>query len=708
MPDEPPAISPSAPPPPTDADYAAIHAAVLETERGRWFLAEYARRNRNADTALILAAIDRVEALWRERRTVAAPPAERLRSDLVEMAKTIAQTGAEIAAIRLDRDHNGSLAAATGELDSIVRTTAQATSDILAAAEQVQEIAWTLREHGASQEACDALDRRAADIYAACSSQDSVGRRTGKVVEVLRFLEERIRAMIGIWGDPVPAPAGDVAAAPHRGADVAQLAQPHIDRITPAPMALPAGDGHTIFGEAVAASADGLDAVAAEIVASVVASDEAAASATGDLVLSPAAAVVGATALALDPTPLAPPTETAPDLEIAETPEPAHAAEPAAAAEEPSVGATENPPEPLPGVEPSTASAARRNDPATLLKRILALIREPGQSPPQRVVVETLSKGPEEIPVEAIAIGAVATVAIAELAAARDAAPPAASADLPITADTPVVAAAAAPPPAADEEDDDILMPLGGPLTVDQAVDALLGKASVRRNGTPAPAAAPAEPVVLPEPEFAAARAEVDTTEQSMAPPIREALVAPAPEPAAEREPAAAAGPQPVADAEVALALDPLSQPVHNPTPEPAQEPALEPTQAALAEPTEPEPIPPEPALAPPLPPPPVDQQPVAEAAVPPQVWPPAPVVTPPPQVVPPGPAVASAPPPPPAVTELAPMPPAPPPVRTAAPAGPPTDVAAAPAPPPAAPPRHAALAALTALSDADKIALFS
>ena len=36
------ALSPSAPQPPTEADYEAIAAAVMETLRGRWFLAEYA------------------------------------------------------------------------------------------------------------------------------------------------------------------------------------------------------------------------------------------------------------------------------------------------------------------------------------------------------------------------------------------------------------------------------------------------------------------------------------------------------------------------------------------------------------------------------------------------------------------------------------------------------------------------------------------
>jgi len=45
------------------ADYQAIEAAVMETARGRWFLAEYARRHRAADTAAVLEAIARLEAM---------------------------------------------------------------------------------------------------------------------------------------------------------------------------------------------------------------------------------------------------------------------------------------------------------------------------------------------------------------------------------------------------------------------------------------------------------------------------------------------------------------------------------------------------------------------------------------------------------------------------------------------------------------------
>jgi len=46
---------------PTEADFEAIEAVVTNTARGRWFLAEYARRRREEDAERILAAIDRLE-----------------------------------------------------------------------------------------------------------------------------------------------------------------------------------------------------------------------------------------------------------------------------------------------------------------------------------------------------------------------------------------------------------------------------------------------------------------------------------------------------------------------------------------------------------------------------------------------------------------------------------------------------------------------
>ena len=46
---------------PSEEDYAAIAEAFMETSRGRGFLTEYAKRNRNADTRMVLDAVARIE-----------------------------------------------------------------------------------------------------------------------------------------------------------------------------------------------------------------------------------------------------------------------------------------------------------------------------------------------------------------------------------------------------------------------------------------------------------------------------------------------------------------------------------------------------------------------------------------------------------------------------------------------------------------------
>ena len=70
-------------------DYEEIERAVMESARGRWFLAEYAKRLRAQDTALILDAIHRLED---------RAPASAIREPLVKPLVSEAIDSPEIAA----------------------------------------------------------------------------------------------------------------------------------------------------------------------------------------------------------------------------------------------------------------------------------------------------------------------------------------------------------------------------------------------------------------------------------------------------------------------------------------------------------------------------------------------------------------------------------------------------------------------------------
>ena len=182
----------------SDAQFAAVEQAMAQTELGRDFLDEFARRNsvvRAAEVMNVLADVRQSLQAQTESTHI-----EILRRELQEMSASIMHTRREIAAIKPEESGNNRIMAATGELDVIVSATERATSEILASAEQLQDIATALRENGVADETCDEIETHVINIFTACSFQDITGQRTTKVVNVLRYLEQRVNTMIEIWG----------------------------------------------------------------------------------------------------------------------------------------------------------------------------------------------------------------------------------------------------------------------------------------------------------------------------------------------------------------------------------------------------------------------------------------------------------------------------------------------------------------------------
>lgn len=183
-------------PPTPDRSYEAIEAAVTETARGRWFLAEHARRNRAADTVALLGAVARLEATVSARR--AADRFERLRHELGQMTTAVARTRAEVVGRAFDGDGAGRLRLVSDGPDSFVPATRKASADILDATEKLQEVAFHMRGAGFDPVLCDTLERRAAEIYAASEAQN---RTVGRIEDILRLLaplEARLEARGGV------------------------------------------------------------------------------------------------------------------------------------------------------------------------------------------------------------------------------------------------------------------------------------------------------------------------------------------------------------------------------------------------------------------------------------------------------------------------------------------------------------------------------
>jgi hypothetical protein len=143
---------------PSEQDYEAISHAFMETSRGRWFLGEFAKRNRNADTRMVLDAVARIE------ETVAGQRQQVSDGQLAEA----------VAAIR--RAVYEAQIAAAAALDGLALE--ENLAPVRKGARIIKEISWRWREIGADARICDLLDSQVNAIEGACghvSSLDPAG-----------------------------------------------------------------------------------------------------------------------------------------------------------------------------------------------------------------------------------------------------------------------------------------------------------------------------------------------------------------------------------------------------------------------------------------------------------------------------------------------------------------------------------------------------
>src|ERR1700737_5566323 len=162
---------------PSEQDYEAISDAFMETSRGRWFLGEYARRNRNADTRMVLDAVERIEqSLAAQRRE--EPPDNGLADALAAIKSA------------LDEARGTAMAA----LDGLALE--EHLAPVRKGARVIKEIAWRWREIGADSRICDLLDSQVGTIEAACG-QISSGGASDALRGALDFVQERVAGFCG-------------------------------------------------------------------------------------------------------------------------------------------------------------------------------------------------------------------------------------------------------------------------------------------------------------------------------------------------------------------------------------------------------------------------------------------------------------------------------------------------------------------------------
>jgi chemotaxis protein CheZ len=126
-----------------------------------------------------------------------------LRAELDAMKDAITSTKLEIASIHRSEYEGKGMKRVAGELDAVVGATEQATTSILAAVEEIETSANMLRAAGVetgNNDHVGAILDRVIVLYEACNFQDLTGQRINKIVKVLKFVEERLDKMIGVWG----------------------------------------------------------------------------------------------------------------------------------------------------------------------------------------------------------------------------------------------------------------------------------------------------------------------------------------------------------------------------------------------------------------------------------------------------------------------------------------------------------------------------
>lgn len=125
-----------------------------------------------------------------------------LKMELRALANSIQETKREIAHLRARDSETDRLEVVAGELDAVVGATESATHGILEAAEKIDTIAHTLRASADAyvRQQAEELSDHIMAIYEHSNFQDITGQRINKVVNTLKFVEDRVDRMISIWG----------------------------------------------------------------------------------------------------------------------------------------------------------------------------------------------------------------------------------------------------------------------------------------------------------------------------------------------------------------------------------------------------------------------------------------------------------------------------------------------------------------------------
>jgi hypothetical protein len=170
-------------------DYEAIREAFMETARGRWFLGEYAKRNRDADTRMVLNAVSRIERVLEAAQQ--PPPGTRL-PEILAILSNVVDQAAGAAASAAD-------GMAIEQRLALIRNSARI----------LKKISWRWREIGSESRICDSIDCEVDAIQESCSQLAGIDIRAA-LAGAFELIRTRIEALAEDDGKAVP-PTADAS-----------------------------------------------------------------------------------------------------------------------------------------------------------------------------------------------------------------------------------------------------------------------------------------------------------------------------------------------------------------------------------------------------------------------------------------------------------------------------------------------------------------
>ncbi|MDP6573066.1 MAG: protein phosphatase CheZ [Rhodospirillales bacterium] len=126
-----------------------------------------------------------------------------LKKEISGLFQYIQRVRQEIAAIDRPADDEYKFGTMGEQLDAIVKATEEATNTIMETMEKNEQLLDELKKQLEDPQQIALIDKlvdNGNSVFEACSFQDITGQRVTKVVKSVTYIEDRVNALISIWG----------------------------------------------------------------------------------------------------------------------------------------------------------------------------------------------------------------------------------------------------------------------------------------------------------------------------------------------------------------------------------------------------------------------------------------------------------------------------------------------------------------------------